>query len=145
MDGWSALNRWIITTVRNEKAEFRSSSVWLGGGFQAEKVDLNSGSLAAHPNDKPHPRYERPLEKTLPSKPFFRANRSQILSLSCIEGVVSWFNITVAPARSSVVWRRQSAHDKDVSIDIRADSAERLVFAETVLVKAGLVHCGSRC
>ena len=39
MDGWSALNRWIITTVRNEKAEFRSSSVWLGAGFQAEKVD----------------------------------------------------------------------------------------------------------
>ena len=60
MDGWFALNRWIITTVRNEKAEFRSSSVWLGAGFQAEKVNLNSGSLAIHPNDKPHPRYERP-------------------------------------------------------------------------------------
>lgn len=45
MDGWSALNRWITTTVRNEKAEFRSSSVWLGAGFQAEKVDLNSGKL----------------------------------------------------------------------------------------------------
>ena len=38
----------------------RSSGVWLGAGFQAEKVDLNSGSLAVHPNDKPHPRYERP-------------------------------------------------------------------------------------
>jgi DNA-binding LytR/AlgR family response regulator len=32
------------------------------------------------------------LEKRLPSKLFFRANRTQILNLSCIEGVVPWFN-----------------------------------------------------
>jgi two-component system LytT family response regulator len=32
------------------------------------------------------------LEKRLPSKLFFRANRSQILNLSCIESVVPWFN-----------------------------------------------------
>ena len=38
-----------------------------------------------------------------------------------------------------------SAHDKDVSIDICADCAEHLVFAETVLENAGLVHCRSWC
>ena len=32
------------------------------------------------------------LEKRLPSKLFFRANRTQILNLSCIESVVPWFN-----------------------------------------------------
>jgi two-component system LytT family response regulator len=32
------------------------------------------------------------LEKRLPTKLFFRANRSQILNLSCIESVVPWFN-----------------------------------------------------
>src|SRR5260370_23527779 len=32
------------------------------------------------------------LEKRLPSKLFFRANRSQLLNLSCIESVVPWFN-----------------------------------------------------
>jgi hypothetical protein len=37
-----------------------------------------------------------------------------------------------------------SAHDKDVDIDIRADCAEHLVFAEAVLEKAGLVDCTSR-
>ena len=36
------------------------------------------------------------------------------------------------------------AHDKDLNIDICADCAEHLVFAETVLKKAGLVHCTSR-
>jgi hypothetical protein len=38
-----------------------------------------------------------------------------------------------------------SAHDKDVNIDICADCAEHLVFAEAALEKAGLVHCTSRC
>lgn len=32
------------------------------------------------------------LEKRLPSKLFFRANRTQIFNLGCIEGVVPWFN-----------------------------------------------------
>jgi two-component system LytT family response regulator len=32
------------------------------------------------------------LEKRLPSKLFFRANRTEILNLSCIESVVPWFN-----------------------------------------------------
>lgn len=32
------------------------------------------------------------LEKRLPNKLFFRANRSQVLNLSCIESVVPWFN-----------------------------------------------------
>jgi two-component system LytT family response regulator len=32
------------------------------------------------------------LEKRLPGKLFFRANRTQILNLSCIENVVPWFN-----------------------------------------------------
>ena len=32
------------------------------------------------------------LEKRLPSKLFFRANRTQIFNLNCIENVVSWFN-----------------------------------------------------
>src|SRR5260370_15813560 len=32
------------------------------------------------------------LEKRLPSKLFFRANRSHILNLTCIESVVPWFN-----------------------------------------------------
>jgi hypothetical protein len=54
-------------------------------------------------------------------------------------------SIAVVPAGGSVLWRRQSAHDKDASTDICADCAEHLVFAETVLEKAGLVHCGSRC
>jgi two-component system, LytTR family, response regulator len=32
------------------------------------------------------------LEKRLPNKLFFRANRSQVINLSCIESVVPWFN-----------------------------------------------------
>ena len=32
------------------------------------------------------------LEKRLPSKLFFRANRTQIFNLSCIDNVVPWFN-----------------------------------------------------
>jgi two-component system LytT family response regulator len=32
------------------------------------------------------------LEKRLPDKLFFRANRTQILNLNCIDRVVPWFN-----------------------------------------------------